>query len=114
MGTFTIEVEDVKYNEFVNFCKLNSIVPEEFISKAFIEKYTVLKYGDLNEKVAAAINKKKESEKKPKKENKKQEITVEKEVKNVKTEEVVQDYVVTEGSSDNNEPKKKTRIIKSR
>lgn len=71
MGNFVLEIEDVKYQEFLEFCKLNSITPETFITKAFLEKYMLLKYGDLNEKVSGTVNDNKKQEKKPKKTTKK-------------------------------------------
>lgn len=116
MGIFTIEVDDVKYGEFLEFCKLNSIVPEEFIFKAFIEKYAVTKYGDLNEKVSSVENAASKKTEKSGKRKKAEDSPV-----------AAENEKETEGCSEaghpvpeNNEtdeamePKRKTRIIKSR
>lgn len=116
MGTFTIEVEDVKYGEFLEFCKLNSIVPEEFIFKAFIEKYAVTKYGDLNEKVSSVEKAERKKTGKPEKHKKAEENPVSGE--NEKEAEVCSESgpPVPENKETDEamEPKRKTRIIKSR
>lgn len=103
MKSFIIELEDNKYEEFLGFCKLNSIEPEAFITKSFLEKYLLMKYGDLNEKVESGEKKKKETKKKP---------TVSK-VSEEKTEEIVADPTKENTVIEEVKPKKKVRIIKS-
>ena len=105
MKTFTIEIEDSKYDEFIDFCKLNSIEPETFIVKAFLERYFLLKYGDLNDVVVEKPKKKKQTKKEtnefvkehPEKHDSEENVREEK--KEIKTSE--------------EKPKKRVRIIES-
>lgn len=102
MKNFVLSIEDTKHDEFVKWCEINNIKPEEFISKAFIEKYTLAKYGDLNEKLNKPEAKKEEKSKTSRK--KKDGDEIEKVIVEVKKEEEVKEE----------KPVKKTRIIKTK
>lgn len=59
-----VEINDRLYNEFVSWAQANNMNDndmQKYIEKAFRDKFTIDKYGDLNEKIA------KEEPKKPKK-----------------------------------------------
>lgn len=50
----TIEINDRLYNEFVSWAQANNMNDndmQKYIEKAFRDKFTIDKYGDLNEKL---------------------------------------------------------------
>ena len=60
----TIEINDRLYNEFVSWAQANNMNDndmQKYIEKAFRDKFTIDKYGDLNDKLT------KEEPKKPRK-----------------------------------------------
>lgn len=66
----TIEINDRLYNEFVSWAQANNMNDNDihkYIEKAFRDKFTIDKYGDLNEKLTKEEPKKprKKSEPKP-------------------------------------------------
>lgn len=49
-----IEINDRLYNEFVSWAQANNMNSndiQKYIEKAFRDKFTIDKYGDLNEKI---------------------------------------------------------------
>jgi hypothetical protein len=64
----TIEINDRLYNEFTSWALANNMTDDDmrkYIEKAFRDRFTLDKYGDLNEKLA--------KEEKPKRTRKKSE-----------------------------------------
>ena len=50
----TIEINDRLFNEFVSWAQANNMNDNDmhkYIEKAFRDKFTIDKYGDLNEKL---------------------------------------------------------------
>lgn len=65
----TIEINDRLYNEFTVWAKANGMDDKAmavYIEGAFREKFTLDKYGDLNEKISQAEPPKKKPTAKPK------------------------------------------------
>lgn len=57
--TVEVEIIDRVYNNMCDFCEINGIDVNEYMSNAIMERYNLDRYGDLNEKLS------KKEEKKP-------------------------------------------------
>lgn len=101
----TIEISDRLYNEFVSWAQANNMNEndmQKYIEKSFRDKYTIDKYGDLNEKL---------TKEQPKKTRKKAEPKPPEPINEPISEpinEPVNEPVVEE------KPKRKTRVIASK
>lgn len=100
----TIEINDRLYNEFVSWAQANNMNDndmQKYIEKAFRDKFTIDKYGDLNEKII---------KEEPKKTRKKAEPI--NEPKNEPINEPVNEPINEPIKEEN--PKRKTRVIVSK
>lgn len=48
----TVEIIDKVYDEIAEMCELNNISVEYYIVTTVMDDYYIMKYGDLNEKIA--------------------------------------------------------------
>lgn len=102
-----IEIDDRLYNDFVTWAQVNNMGEEDirkYIEKAFRDKYTIDKYGDLNDKLV--------KEEKPKKTRKKAEPKKEEPVVTEPVDEPVNESIPEPIVEEN--PKRKTRVIASK
>ena len=93
----TVEINDRLYNEFVSWAQANNMNGndiQKYVEKAFRDKFTIDKYGDLNEKII---------KEEPKKTRKKVEPI---------NREINED--VNEDVNKQPKPKRKTRVIASK
>lgn len=102
-----IEIDDRLYNDFVTWAQVNNMGEEDirkYIEKAFRDKYTIDKYGDLNDKLV--------KEEKPKKTRKKAEPKKEEPVVTEPVDEPVNELIAEPIVEE--KPKRKTRVIASK
>lgn len=98
-----IEIDDRLYNDFVTWAQVNNMGEEDirkYIEKAFRDRFTIDKYGDLNDKLA--------KEEKPKKTRKKAEPKKEEPVVTEPVDEPIHEPICEE------KPKRKTKVIASK
>ena len=107
----TIEINDRLYNEFVSWAQANNMNDDDihrYIEKAFRDRFTLDKYGDLNEKLV--------KEEKPKRTRKKAEPKPsepnDEPIPDNKSEDVNEE--VNEEVNEDVKPKRKTKVIKSK
>ena len=112
-----VEINNRLYNEFVSWAQANNMNDDDiqkYIEKAFRDKFTIDKYGDLNEKL---------TKEKPKRTKKKVEPTSSEPINKPKNElnhepnEGVSEEVNEDVNGDVNEDiktKRKTKVIASR
>lgn len=120
----TIEINDRLYNEFTSWALANNMTDDDirkYIEKAFRDRFTLDKYGDLNEKVQQI-----KTEKKTRKTTKKKSDELNEEVKasepiNEPKSEYINEYIngdinegVNEGVNEDVKPRRKTKVIKSK
>lgn len=99
-----IEINDRLYNEFVSWAQANNMNGndiQKYIEKAFRDKFTIDKYGDLNEKII---------KEEPKKTQKKVELI--NEPKNEPTDESVSKPDDEQVKAE--KPNRKTRVLASK
>ena len=99
-----IEINDRLYNEFVSWAQANNMNDndmQKYIEKAFRDKFTIDKYGDLNEKII---------KEEPKKTRKKVELI--NEPKNEPINEPIKEPINEPIKEE--KPKRKTRVIVSK
>lgn len=107
----TIEINDRLYNEFTSWALANNMTDDDirkYIEKAFRDRFTLDKYGDLNEKLA--------KEEKPKRTRKKSEpkpSEPDNEPINEPINEDVNEYI-NEYINEDVKPKRKTKVIQSK
>ena len=100
----TIEINDRLYNEFVSWAQANNMNDndmQKYIEKAFRDKFTIDKYGDLNEKIIKEEPKKTRKKVEPINEPKNEPI-------NEPVNEPINEPIKEE------KPKRKTRVIVSK
>lgn len=109
-----VEINDRLYNEFVSWAQANNMNDNDmhkYIEKAFRDKFTIDKYGDLNEKLTT-----KEEPPKTKKKTEPKFSGPTKEPINEPINEDVNEGVTEDvnGEVKPNPPKRKTRVIASK
>ena len=115
----TIEINDRLYNEFTSWALANNMTDDDirkYIEKAFRDRFTLDKYGDLNEKLAKEEKPKrirKKSEPKPSEPNDEPIREPNDEpIPDNKSEDVNEE--VNEEVNEDVKPKRKTKVIKSK
>lgn len=102
-----IEIDDRLYNDFVTWAQVNNMGEEDirkYIEKAFRDRFTIDKYGDLNDKLV--------KEEKPKKTRKKAEPKKDEPVVTEPVDEPVNEPIPEPIVEE--KPKRKTRVIASK
>jgi len=100
-----IEIDDRLYNDFVTWAQVNNMGEEDirkYIEKAFRDKFTIDKYGDLNEKL---------TKEEPKKTRKKAEVKPSEPI-DEPINEPINEPIIEPIKEE--KPKRKTRVIASK
>lgn len=112
-----IEINDRLYNDFVIWAKANNMNDndiQKYIEKAFRDKFTLDKYGDLNDKIVEV----KTEEKKPKRATKPKNEGVSEVVnEGVNDNEQISEQInelINEPLNEPEKPKRKTKVIQSK
>ena len=112
-----IEINDRLYNDFATWAKANNMSDDDmrkYIEKAFRDRFTLDKYGDLNDKIVEV----KTEEKKPKRTTKRKSEGVNDGVnEGVNDSEQINEHISEQISEQINEPekpKRKTKVIQSK
>lgn len=107
----TIEINDRLYNEFTSWALANNMTDDDmrkYIEKAFRDRFTLDKYGDLNEKLV--------KEEKPKRTRKKSEPKPSEPINEQINEQINEDVneYINEDVNEDVKPRRKTKVIKSK
>lgn len=115
-----IEINDRLYNEFVSWALANNMTDDDirkYIEKAFRDRFTLDKYGDLNEKLANKEEKpkrtRKKSEPKPSEpDNEPIREPNDESIPDNKSEDV--NEYINEDINEDIKPRRKTKVIQSK
>lgn len=118
----TIEINDRLYNEFTSWALANNMTDDDmckYIEKAFRDRFTLDKYGDLNEKLAKEEKPKRTRKKSDPKPSEPNDEPINEPIndpipdKSEQINEQINEYI-NEDVNEDVKPRRKTKVIKSK